>query len=555
MKKMGLRALCLGFTAALIGFSIALATAENASDDGLVSDRSSARLVGSITISNPLLAGTNLFDLGDGGLGSQIVRYLCAYNGSRPYIWKTTTVGSTGLALGNNGFLFGPLAAASPSPFTFFDATVNDTDAAARTGRFRIGTTNTTTQFRFAMDKLPSALIGEDYVTNVELIGGTLLTTNPGTGDTVTPTAKVGLVAGTLKLDGATFTRPELLGFSIFPDGTIAGRPLRTGTITFTLRGQKVTGSAIANNRSNTAQDQSFSITVLKESQATNGAVQTEFACSATNLRANLSKPGRDGLGFNLFYDPDGLSATDYSGKIFTLRFGNRTYATKLDAIGQSKSGVLLVKNSAPTGTLKLKVRSQDFSTLFDSSVLVDKSKLIVPFEIQIGDEYLSTEPVEYGVQNRKGNVSLKYILGKNRQPGGLFQITKVQARDSGGSTAFKITFLINNMPDSTSEQFGAISTFTVNIGPSFTQTVTLIKDKGRFAPTTNGGLQAVTISTKRRVGTITTYPIPQSASGIAPASTGGGAVQTLRMQVIAKTSTLTFSGKASRRLFPFVSR
>lgn len=550
-----LKAVCLGFVAAVAGFSIALATAEKASDGAPASERGFGRLVGSITISNPTIAGTNLFDLGDAGVGSQIIRYLCAYNGSRPYIWKSTTVGTTGAALGNNGFLFGPLAAASPIPFTFFDATVNDTNATSRTGRFRIGTTNTATQFRFAMDKLPSALLGEDYVTNVELIGGTLQVVDPATGGSASPTAKISLVAGSLKLNGATFTRPESLGFSIFPDGTIAGRPLRSGQITFTLRGQKISGSAIASNRSNTAPDQAFAINVLSQSQATNGAVQTEFACSATNIRLNLAKPGRDGLGFNLFYDPDGLSSSDYGGKVFTLRFGNRTYATKLDAIGQSKGGALLVQNKAPTGTLKLKVRSQNFSDLFDSSVLGDKTKLTVPFEIQIGDEYLSTEPVEYAVQNRKGNVSLKYILGKNRQPGGLFQITKVQARDFGGKTAFKITFLINNMPDSSSESFGSINTVTVNIGPSFSQTVTLFKNKGKFAPTADGGLQSVAIDTKRHIGSITTYPLDQAKSGIAPASGGNGAVQTLALQLIANTTTQVFSGKASRRLFPFVSR
>lgn len=558
MNRFRIQSLLVSISLAAVGFSIALATSTPGGAFGSPAEKS-ARLTGALQFSNPrspFVVGTNptlqgFYDLGDAAFGSQVVRYMSAFGGTRPYQFTSSTIGTSGLNTGTNGYISGLLTAGTPSPF-YFNATVTDAEGKAQNGGFRLGTTKTATEFRFAQDQLPSALLGEDYITNVELIGASLSDAGNSAVDgtpVAAGSASLSIVSGSLMYNGIPLSTLESIGLSLFPDGALAGRPLKAGKIAFTLRAQKSGSSVLAHNRANNANDQPLSINVLAQNAVAGGAVQTVFAASATNLRANRV-PGKDILGLNAFYDPDGMQGSDFAGKLFTLRFAGRTYTTTLDAFGQSRSSVVQVQNSAPTGLLKIKVRAQDFSNLFLPAAIPDKSLIVLPVEMQIGDKYLGTEPVEYFVSNRHGNLSMKYVIGRQRQPGGLFQILSVKAIDTSVGTAFSVKFLINEMPDSSSETFGNAQDITIGIGPKFSETLQLFHNRGRFQ---SPGIQSVNINARSKVGQIVTYPLSSDMTGIA--SSVAGKMQTFALSVLIHTDTQTFSGKASRRIFPFNGR
>ena len=190
MKKNGLSALALGIMAGMIGFSFALATshADPLTEDGGARASSVPLGVGSgLRISNPFITpgqeasfpsggavGTDPqgFDLGDACFGSALVRYITALDGVKPYSFTTPAPGPAGLNLGTAGRLFGMVPVAAGSS-TLFNATLTDAAGKTRVGRFRLGTFLCPIgTFRFAHNRLSDARVGQDYITNIEVLGG-----------------------------------------------------------------------------------------------------------------------------------------------------------------------------------------------------------------------------------------------------------------------------------------------------------------------------------------------------------------------------------------------
>ena len=538
-----LRAIALGTLGALIGFSAALATSQTSSETDSQASVI-ARSVGTgLTFSNPLLlpgqdadfptggstaSDPNGFDLGDAYYGSTIVRYLTALNGVQPYAFTSTTIGTTSLNLGTAGRVFGVIPAAAGSSVKF-DATVTDTANIARVGRFRLGTFNySSAVFRFAHDRLSDAKVGMDYITNIEVLGGDA-------------TTKFSFVPGTIAFNGAAVSDMESLGLRLFDDGTIAGRPLQSGTLTFTARAQKGSGP-IANNRSNSAPDQALAINI-----AALDTVESVLGTFASTIMGNSFRPGRDVFSYTSFINTSGLNTSDFAGTTFTLRLGGKTFTTTLDFRGQSRFGDVRVALTARTGVLRVSLRNQNFSTLFGS--LPDQSKKIIVVQIQLGDKFLGTEPVNYAVVNRNGRFRLIYGLNRSRQVGGLFQIVATRARDSFSGTAFQTKFLISQVPDSSNQFFGFPSDAVINIGPGFSQDVALFNGRVVSGPP---GIQSIRIQSNQKVGQITTYSLPASQTGIQLSRNSGGQPQTFLLGVKITTSTLTFNGVSSEKLFPF---
>lgn len=537
------RAIALGTLGALIGFSAALATSKTSSETNSQGSVI-ARSVGTgLKFSNPfLLPGQDAeypsggstasdpsgFDLGDAYYGSTIVRYLTALNGVQPYTFTSSTIGTTSLNLGAAGRVFGAIPAAAGSSVKF-NATVTDAANVSRIGRFRIGTFSSSSgMFRFAHDRLSEAKVGMDYITNIEVLGGDATTT-------------FSIVPGSPVFNGVLLTDMESIGLRLFNDGTISGRPLQSGTLTFTARAQKSSG-ATANNRANTAPDQPLAINI-----AALDTVESVLGTFASTITGNSSRPGRDVFSYTAFVNTNGLRTFDFAGATFTLRLSGKTFTTTLDSFGQSRFGDVRVALASRTGILRVSLRNQNFATLFGS--LPDQSKKIVVVQIQLGEKFLGTEPVNYSVVNRNGRFRLIYGLNRSRQVGGLFQIVSTRARDSFDGTAFLTKFLISQVPDSSSQSFGSAGDAVINIGPKFSQDVPLFNGSGIYAPP---GISAVKIKSTQKVGQIATYPLSESQTGIKLSKDSGGQPQTLLLGVKVKTDTLTFNGTASQKLFPF---
>ena len=533
----------MGLFVAVMGFTYALATSGNREMDSASATQMPGvkpRSVGSnLVISNPfLLPGQDptspgggdrpndpdFFDLGDATIGSQVVRYISARNGVRPYR-VTATAASPALVINRTGQVLGGVTA-GPSPANIL-ATVTDAAGSNRVGNFRLFTFNSVpNQFRFAMDRLPSGSVGQDYITNVEVLGGDATTTN----FTVLP--------GSVSLNGASQGSLENVGLALNLDGTLYGRPLVNGTLSFTARATR--GGINALNRSGTASDQNFSITINALS-----SVQSMLGIATSRIKVNLKRPFRDGIDIRAFANLDGQGNTTFSGKKCVVRIFGTSFSTTLDAFGEARNGDIRVRLTAPDGLLRIKIRNSNLAPFLSPATL--GRSVNVPVQITIGDTFLGTDAVQFKARTSRSNAKLSFTRGKQLTLGGSFQVLTLKGADSSFGTSFRTRFLMSNVQGNAGVRFGQPSSATVNIGPAFTQTLPLRKGKGKFRP---DGIAKVNLRGHRGLGELTTYPLPTSLTGIEPARTAV-TEQTFLLGLGVTTDTQTFFGETARRIFP----
>jgi hypothetical protein len=542
-----MRQLLMGLIIATLSFSWALATADARGQSG--SRAATARSVGTnLRISNPFLlpgqdgnfpSGGDVagdpdgFDLGDACIGSQVVRYLSGLGGVQPYAFTSANVGSFGLALNPSGKVTGTAVALAGST-TGFTAVLTDAASKTRTGFFRLNSlTYPPGTFRFAMDRLPTAQAGHDYITNLEAIG------DPGN----PPVFSV--VAGSISLAGIPQTGAtlETFGLTLFTDGTLAGRPLVAGTLTFTARAAR--GAQLASNRAGTAVDQPLSLTIEAET-----IVQSVLATSASSVKGTLNSTFRNKASFQFYLNTEGRSNAEFANTKFIFRFGGATFTTTLDAAGQSRSGSLRVKLDSTRGTMKVDLLDQDFGALFALSGVPGRANITGVVEIELGSTFIGTEAISFDTRVKNGRYDMHNRLGKERQLGGLFQIVALKAKDFGNDTAFKVDFLISHVKGNTTLEFGDGRNATVRIGPKYSQDITLTRNRG-FAPISK--TVSLKIDTKHKKGQLITRPLSSSDTGIPPGSSGQP--QTFLLGIDVHTTSLDMSGEASRRIFPVVFR
>jgi hypothetical protein len=526
-------ALAFGFVGAAFAFSVALATATSRMD---APAQVAPRSVGSnLHFSNPFLpagvsslfpSGGNVspdpagYDLGDATAGSSLVRFLSALDGVTPYTFSSSTAGALGLTVGTNGRVTGALNGTFATPVSFL-AQVVDTAGVTRTGLFFLQTNNPTV-LHFAQNQLPQARVGQDYNTNLQVIGG----------DTTNTVFSV--ASGSVSINGQTASGLETEGLTLFPDGTLAGRPLVSGTVTFTA--QAIRNGTHALNRALTGPDQTYTIQVL--------ALNSIQSVLATNkLTVLAGRPGRDSLSFSAFVNCNGQSTSSFAGRQLIIHFGNQTFSQTLDSFGQSRNRNFNVRFSAVLGTLQVKLRNLDLSKLFTGNL----TNGTVVLQVLFADGFLGAETIGLSIRARNGLVRGQYTLGRNIQLGGLFQITGVSAGDFSGDTAFKIKFLLSHVRGNTSLDFGTATQATVNIGQGFSQTVPLFNGRGHFG---GNGVHTINLNLNRKFGTITTFPLPASQTGVQSATLGK--VQTLLLGLNMQTTTLNFLGEGSSQLIPF---
>ena len=503
------RAVLLATFMAALCFSWALATPQK--EPALRAAASPRGAATQLRFSNPfLLSGTDPlfpkggnvapdpagFDLGDAYFGSQIVRFINALGGFQPYMFIGSS-STPGLNVDSTGLVTGAVPVGGPAPATF-TAQVYDAAGSMRTGYFRLGTMAPGAGgFRFAMDRAPDAQVGVDYITALDTVGSDPVTTF------------FSVVSGSAQLNGAAIPSLEYAGLTLSDDGTLAGRPLSSGTLSFTARASS--GSAVARNRAGTGQDQPLTIQIASLS-----AVQSVMGTTSATIRGDNLKPGKGSLGLRALLNLDGYTLRDFANGYFGLRFGGAVFATRLNNSGQARSGNLRVSLDAIRGILNVQLRNTDLAAVFNPAALADRGAQTVVFELEIGSTFRGAEPVEFDVRSSGAAFKMQYKLGNQRQLGGLFQIYKVKAAEAGGGTAYKTNFLASHVKGRSDVTFGHGLEATVYIGTGFFETVPLRRGSGRFAAP---GLRSLKIDARHKTGLLVTHPLTQNETGIPPPS------------------------------------
>lgn len=538
----------LALITAVAGFSYALATAPDMEEPREVLPTPRA-VGGGLRISNPtLLAGQDPlyptgglagsavgfmqgFDLGDACYGSAIVRYITAVGGVEPWLFKPVAVGSTTLNVDPMGRVSGTLPPVAGTSIQHITASVSDRTGASQTGTFSLfGFPSSTTPFRFAHDRLSTARVGQDYTTNIQVLNGD-------------PARIVfSVVPGSVTLNGIPQSNLSNVGFQLYEDGNLAGRPLMSGTMTFIARATVDGKNAL--NRQATSPDQPLTLSIEKQN-----SIQSILATTASGIAINPSRSGTDGFNLTALFNSDGLSSTDLAGLSVTLRIGTKTFVSQnLDQNGNSRFGNMQVRTRAPLGSLSITLRHQNFGNLFETgTTLADGSVRNVPIEIQIGNQYLGTETLEYSVSNRRGKIVMRYKLNTNRQVGGLCQVLSVKGANlSDGTVAFRTKVLVAPLASQGSSLTNADSA-VVNIGPKFTDALVLSNGRGIFA---SPGVAAFSI--RGKTVTIVTYGLSPSETGISPSNRTSGSTQDFNIGLHINAGSVQYFGEATRRIFPF---
>jgi hypothetical protein len=342
---------------AFLGFSVAIATPLNDPANRLSSKTAKSRGVGeAIRFTNPFLAaGTDPlyfptggdaksdpdgFDLGDAIASMPLVRYINATGGFLPYAFAAQPLVDPRNAI--NGKVFQPpqllpfgklklnlLDLPNPSGASAamrFDVVLQDMVSTNRVGRFWMNIINSANAtFRFGMDKLPVAQQGRTYFTNIQAIGGT---------GTITYRA--------LGTDG---DRLKDMGLVLSADGALYGRPIRSGTLQFTVQAQDQTSPTpqFARSRNGQSFDQFFTLTI--ESSI---PISTELTATACEVRGALvpptgTAPGTDTFRYSGILDPKGNKAASLAGADVTVRVGTSAFSGQFDSKGKAD-----LKNGTP---------------------------------------------------------------------------------------------------------------------------------------------------------------------------------------------------------------
>ncbi len=329
MKSL-LRPLACGLVLAALGFTFALATSRSVDAPAAAG----SRIVGSSTLRfmNAIIADNNpptpdVFDLGDAAYGSFITRYVSAAGGVRPYRFSGSSSlnallapGST-LHLGGGGCLMGTVVA--PTVLNGFAVVVTDSTGTiiqSATGSFvlnMIAAGNGT--FRFAMTQLNNGILGQSYISKVECVGGNapiVYSVLPGT--LTVNGAQVGVAAGL-----------EAIGLSMASDGTVFGRPLVTGQVSFTAHAVDAL-KRVARNRANSAIDQVMTFNIEE-----NSIIATDSLIVNCTAKGDQGKANKDSLSFSGYINLSGTSNFALNGTDFALKIGGASVEGRFNEKGQ----------------------------------------------------------------------------------------------------------------------------------------------------------------------------------------------------------------------------
>ncbi len=534
------RSLAFGLVLAVVGFCYATNTADSR---GLEGDSSAgSRAVGSNTLhlTSPLfgapvpLPGLSTYDLGDACFGSEITRYITAGGGVRPYGFGATpspllALPST-INLTAGGCLEGTVVAGAVAGLFTFQVSVTDSTAITQltsTGNFQLNLVVCPPQmFRFAVDKINNGVLGQSYFGNLAVLGGN-------------HTVTFSVLPNTLTVDGAAkgSNGLEAIGLSLASDGTITGRPLQTGHVTFVARAVDSI-NRIANDRSDTIQDQIITFDIEDSAIAS-----TDYTTTSVTVKGVIGQVGKDSIKFSGLVNGSAVGTLKGSSFIFTL--GGAAFEGELDAQGRfvNKRGGPLVfqdgstmtgKVNGNTGQISGSVSKATLAKKLDAVNILDRSTRRYALGVGLCGGVHAADMLEFATKRQGDKFQLDYKLGKiGTSLGGAFQIIKVQGNDKvtiAGNTGVQWAakficiprFGIDSAPG-----LDSLSSIRVRIGTRFNQLLTDLKTSGNGNTTFTSKLLGSTVSrfslnTRKFQGQLLTQPLQGNApngTGIGPAS------------------------------------
>lgn len=555
------QALAVGFVFALAGFTYALSTSTEVD-----APQVEGRAVGSynsLRFTNPFVAGfTTEYDLGDAIFGSTITRYVTADGGVRPYRFTSEGPNSfqnvieglqSSLRFSVSGILAGSVPSSLPNNPLYltatgakglrFQVTVRDaagTSGATRSGFFNLFLRNLgPNEYRFAIDSIPAGLLGAPYVARAETLGG------------------VGKQTFSLvSLTGAA-TAAEL-GIFVNSDGTISGRPLKTGTFTLTVRAVDALNRT-ARNRQNAANDQALTFTVAN-SPVTSSDLIT-LSCSA---KGDTAKTNGDSLSYKGIVNIGGVKSLLNSQVFF--RLGGIEITGALDKSGRFKTtlagGEKLDIRVNTKGTIDAKISKGTFATSLNIAALTTPTDRR-PVTLSIGDIVTTSEVLEFATEKSGTEYALNYSLGRTgSSSAGAFQIISIKGRDSvtqGGleGDKWKVNFLaLPRVGITATAGTNNVTLATISVGDTFVQQLKGIVSNGksvRFSAGPDSVVKSFKVDSKSFKGQLSTNTLPTKLSGI-PTATKAAAFGQLYFPLgveLTRSSGESFIGEHGKALFP----
>lgn len=400
--------------------------------------------------------GLDVFDLGDAAPGERIERVMHVAGGLKPYRFssgnlRTLLIDEFGddpdanpdfISITDAGVVTGILDGVSGE--LFFDVSVVDAGGAVILAVFRI---NFVDEFdlRFAQENLAGAQLGLNYATRIQTLGGDL------NFDTFESTARFNVVPDSIDLGGQALDQLTEIGLTLSADGTLYGRPLQTGTLTFSVHAEDATDTEALSFAGGVG-DQTFTVEI--EDMAFAGST---FYCDGCIIRGTLARSGRDSIQVRGMADFAGQLLANLAGTPITLRVGagrnrdgtpcGRTFSAVLDARGNAKKIVpddpFTDENEAysfratvrANGRVSLNVTGTDLYEAVNADTLIEEPLNTVVLEVAFGNA-LHCEAVSALTKVTQNPYQLVYFLaakGEQGQPlAGIFQTWKLKGRDIG---------------------------------------------------------------------------------------------------------------------------
>lgn len=604
---------------ATLGFSYALATSP-APSTGIASSRgdtAKSRTVLSkpLRFTNPfLLPGADStfpnggdvtddpdgFDLGDACANTMFVRYVSATGGFQPYSFTLKPLlGSQNNSVNGGGVATpqlpnltpsGQMNGVLPAGFLRFNILLSDFIGTQRLGTFRLNVMDcspavlATQKFRFGMDQLPAAQMGNDYFTRL----GTVYGSDP---------VSFSVVPGSVVVGTTPFKTLEEAGLTLGKEGTLFGRPVKTGDIAFQVAATDAGGVA-AYSRNGLVLNQAFVLHVN-----TGIAVSSQLTAMHCSLSGAKNMIGKDSFSYMGFLDPKGETLSTLAGTQFTLRIGSQPLNTSnvygalfsgtFDAKGNvaGKSGKHVVVYTPSNGLIKINLKDADIAGNVGVSGFANKTNQTVILAVEIGEPQLTgvtktairtCEVLKMAARiTSQGKFSLAYALGTvGYSRAGAFQVVGLTGSDvtiskDDSGDAWVVRFIgfpgqdadvipaaptpkgkktpptptAFGQPPAAGTALKAATSVTISIGDGFSQGLTLTPLAVRLqfrATNKDAGIFRFRLDPSRFVHELVTNAISQNDTGISTA------IDTKDVTVFPLEMDFTgFSGETGRIIAP----
>ena len=570
----------IGFLAAAIGFSYALATSSTSDDLG-----AEARAVGSnprqpLTFTDPFVNGSSDRDLGDCTLGTVITRYVHARGGFNPHRFTSdrttlndadntplfigaTTLGEAEIALppsanpGSsttavflNGLVKGQVGNANgtiPDGTALrFDVTVVDSKGKAPTKHnetFRLTLFNADPNGapRFAQSTLNSGVQFNKFFDKLEVLNGNAPYKFTASSIVVTPAGG----------QPATYTTLDEIGlFLVAKTGVVTGRPLVSGTVSFVADCVDSKGvHALSRDKSTVGQLVTFNVDPSTR-------ITSDLFSTKLSIKGDEANAGKDTIEYSGLLNLAGSTVSQLDGLTLTLTIGNYTITSTPLSNGKATSTTTpgIAVSIGSDGTIKVTVKGESFGTALS---IVDKGDLasnnkVLAVSVVIGDPsnatnkpaYQSSELLKFTLKVRKSTqFDLEYKFGPGNLGGG-FIVTGVAGKDDKAETgdAWLVKFISLPPNGKKLSDFGSITQATVGIGTDFTNSITVA--------VVNGSAKSTEKRDKSQAEVLKVNYTANSGKGSAVT---GLLPQTSALPNTQTTISPAFQANGKRSAFPFI--